>query len=330
MRIPGLKILKQSARWLRSRFVNGALILGYHRVADVRHDPFAMCVSPQHFAEQLEVLRQYAHPISLEELIQGLRDGHLPQRTVVLTLDDGYVDALYQAKPRLEHYQIPATVFIATGYLGREFWWDELERMLSPAQLPEQLSLAIDGKTYEWILDDKDNCAPKIDAKGPKQHLLWSLYERLLALSPEARQTVMAQLWEWVGPASNGRQPDRALTPEEVTQLAAGRLVEIGAHTVTHPMLATLPAAAQQAEIQQSKTCLEEMLGRPVSSFSYPNGSATEYTWTLVREAGFSCACTSLNDVTWHGSDLFYLPRFWIPDWDGATFARWLQWWLRG
>ena len=120
----------------------------------------------------------------------------------------------------------------------------------------------------------------------------------------------------------------RALTADELTELAAGGLVDIGAHTMTHPVLAELPIAAQQAEIQGSKARLEELLGHPVTSFSYPNGSLCEETPSLVRDSGFSCACASHNDIAWRGSDPFHLPRFWVPNWDGEAFERWLNMWL--
>jgi peptidoglycan/xylan/chitin deacetylase (PgdA/CDA1 family) len=151
MRVPGIKRVKQSARWLRSRFVPGALILGYHRIADAPDDPLGLCVSSRHFAEQLEVLRKYTNPISLRELIRALVEGTLPKRAVVVTFDDGYADNLYAARPLLEQHHVPATVFVATGNLGREFWWDELANIVFTAEmLPTQLHLSINRATYEW------------------------------------------------------------------------------------------------------------------------------------------------------------------------------------
>lgn len=64
MKLLGIKMAKKSARWLSSRFVDGALILGYHRIAEALADPYSMRVTPGHFAQQLEILRKYAHPIS--------------------------------------------------------------------------------------------------------------------------------------------------------------------------------------------------------------------------------------------------------------------------
>jgi peptidoglycan/xylan/chitin deacetylase (PgdA/CDA1 family) len=309
--------------------VHGALILGYHRVADAPWDPYGLCVTPRHFAEQLEVLRKHAHLISLRQLASTLWDGTLPRRAVILTFDDGYADNLYQAKPLLEHYQIPATVFVTTGYMGREFWWDELARFLLPSQtLPARLRLPVAGVTYEWELGDAASRVPVEDAVAPRQRLLLSLYRLLRPLGQEERQKAMDQLRDWAGSDSKSDPLHPALAADEVVQLARGGLLQVGAHTVTHPVLATLAPASQRSEIQGSKTCLEGLLGQEVTTFSYPNGSAPDCSVGIVRESGFTCACGSSTDIAWYGSDRFQLPRFWAQDWDGVTLSRWLGKWL--
>lgn len=319
MRLPGLKRLRQAGRWARSRFVRHGLILGYHRVSEAARDPYSMCVSPQHFAEQLEVLRRQACLMSLPELVEGLETGNLPERAVGITFDDGYADMLYQARPLLEQHQAPATFFITTGYLGREFWWDELDRLLSAAcnpagRLPGAIGAEAGG----------GNGAGTPGQRRPA----WPLYNKLLWLSAGEREQVMGQIRLSAGPAATPAADQRAMTPEELAELAASELVTIGAHSVTHPMLAVLAEADQAEEIRQSRRYLEEVLERPVTAFSYPNGSRSGATMALVRENGFQCACSSDNDVAWRGSDPFQLPRFWVGDWDGDRFARWLRSWL--
>jgi peptidoglycan/xylan/chitin deacetylase (PgdA/CDA1 family) len=290
-----------------------------------------MCVTPQHFADQLRVLRTFAHPISLREMVRGLQDGDLPERAVTVTFDDGYADATSHARPLLERYQTPATVFVATGYIGREFWWDELARiLLSPATLPERLSMPLNGGNYEWTSGDTDSIRLDKGAPDPRRRLLQSLYERLLPLSPVEREEALALLCNWAEATSDDGLHPRALTADELVELATGGLVDIGAHTVTHPILSNLSVEAQRAEIQGSKARLEELLGRPVTSFSYPNGSLSKETPMIVRAAGFTCACASSADIVWRRSNRFCLPRFWIPNWDGQTFSRWLRRWHRG
>lgn len=325
MRIPGLKGLKLSARWLRSRLTGGTLILGYHRIADPVEDVYSLCVTPQHLSEQLEVLSQVGQVVSLRELVSSLQERRVPKRAAVLTFDDGYADVLHHAKPLLESYRTPATVFVTTGSLGREFWWDKLERMLlSSATLPEQLSLQIRDGSYEWVSGNPEHRP----TPGPHQDVFQSIYRSLLFLSPVEREKAMVQLWAWAGTVPADRPSRRALTVDELLELASGDLIDVGAHTVTHPVLAGLPIPEQQSEIQESKVHLEKILGRPVTGFAYPNGSSSQATRAIVRESGFSYSCASYNDVVWRRSDPFHLPRFWIPDWDGETFRRWLRLWL--
>src|SRR6185295_16005847 len=86
-----------------------ALVLMYHRVAEVSADPFSLCVAPERFSEHMDTLRKVAQPLRLQQLAHHLRSGTLPRRSVVVTFDDGYVDNLQKAKPLLERFDIPAT-----------------------------------------------------------------------------------------------------------------------------------------------------------------------------------------------------------------------------
>jgi peptidoglycan/xylan/chitin deacetylase (PgdA/CDA1 family) len=133
MKVPGAKSLRRTGRWLRSRLWPGALILGYHRVADAGSDPRGMCVSPRHFEQHLEVIRRVAFPVTLDELVRGL-PGELPPRALALTFDDGYADVLQRAQPLLELYQLPASVFVVTGCVGSRFPWDEEQESQEAAQ----------------------------------------------------------------------------------------------------------------------------------------------------------------------------------------------------
>jgi peptidoglycan/xylan/chitin deacetylase (PgdA/CDA1 family) len=348
VKISGVSKFKRAGRWLRSRLVRGGLILQYHRIAEIDEntapDPFALSLSPRHFAEQLAILRQLATPASLQELTRSLREDKIPQRAVVLTFDDGYADNLYRAKPLLERYQIPATVFAVTGTVGnsQEFWWDELERLLwQPKTLPKELCLTINGQPYQWTFDGevpertkifRDWRFPGQFASGPRLRLFRSLYQLLQSLSADELRGVMERLWLWTGAKTIDRPFHRTLSASEIRELAASGLIEIGAHTVNHPVLARLPAASQRFEIEQSKAQLTAILGRPVTSFAYPYGLPSDYTEesiAAVRGAGFERACSSYTDVAWSRSDQFQLPRLWVRNWDGETFVHRLRMWLR-
>ena len=114
---------------------------------------------------------------------------------MVVTFDDGYVDNLQQAKPLLVRYEMPATFFLAAGYLGheREFWWDELERLLlQPGRLPETLHLDIAGNAYRWAL----GAAATYSDDQAKRNCAWKAWEE----APSARHQIYRLLWELLHP----------------------------------------------------------------------------------------------------------------------------------
>src|SRR3990172_9216760 len=344
MRTCGFKKLSRTTRLFRHRFERKAIILMYHRVAEVSTDPWSLSVTPQHFAEHMEILKKYFRPIQLQQLIKALRKGKVPRRSVVVTFDDGYADNLHNARPLLERRKVPATVFLSTGYIGqgREFWWDELDRLLlQPGTLPETLHLCINGSAHQWSLGeaahyDADACWRHSswrfleDAPSPRHLIYRSLWQLLQPLPESERRKVLNELLVWASAEPEGRPAYRILTQHEVVALARGGLVEVGAHTVTHPMISTLPTALQRDEIQQSKTSLEKILGRPVISFAYPYGNYSAETVPIVREAGFTCACSTLPGVVGRDNDRFQLPRVQIEDWDGEEFSRKLSLWFDG
>jgi peptidoglycan/xylan/chitin deacetylase (PgdA/CDA1 family) len=316
MRIPGKKTAVQINRWLSSRLSHRGIILGYHRVASPTSDEYEICVSASFFAEQMQVIRQKYRPVSLMDMAAGLLSGMLPHKSVAVTFDDGYADNLYAAKPLLERFEIPATVFVSPGSLGHEFWWDKLEQLiLSPPELPDSLHLSLGEGRLEWN-------------GGERRQLLKLLYNRLLLLDDTPREDILQSIQTWTGHSYEDRLAYRALQPDELAELARDGLVDIGAHTMTHPILSRLPAAQQRDEIQCSKIRLEEILGRSVTGFAYPNGFFGEDTVSIVKDMKFDYACSSKRDVVWRKQDRYHLPRFWSHNWNGDRFARDLQLWL--
>ncbi|HUG43777.1 MAG TPA: polysaccharide deacetylase family protein [Acidobacteriota bacterium] len=310
---------------------DSVLVLGYHRVAKVRDDPYRLCVQPSFFAEQLEVLRHSTRVIDLETLRQGLLHGSLPRRAVAITFDDGYADAFHAARPLLEKYDLPATVFMVSGACGREFWWDRLRRLIcSPPLLPENLELYVGIKVVRWSLFE--NGLPSIRKKrvSPRRRLQQALYSSLKTQPHQERTAVLDQLQKWVETASSpGPIEARGMTSAELQTLSDGGLIAIGAHTVFHEPLASLSTEAQKKQIALSKVALTNIVQKPVDFFSYPHGFASADTRQLVQQSGFQLACASHGGAVHKRCDPFDLPRFWLPDWNGEQFARWLHRWFR-
>lgn len=326
MKIPGVKTANAFSRWMQARILGGALILGYHRVADVADDAYEVCVTAKYFAEHMQVVRKYAHPMSLSELVQHLKAGTLPPRSIAVTFDDGYADNLYQAKPVLEKYEVSATVFVCTGYAGREFWWDELERLVMSSRAELGTFHLQAGKShFTW-----DQPAVKYEAEGPEIHRRFrhALYHFLLPLNGTEQVQAMNAIRHWAGVVSDGAATSRAMSHGELLQLVEGELIELGSHTRHHLMLPEISLEQQQAEIISGKQDLEDLLGKPIDGFAYPNGRASGDTKRIVREAGFTFACTSLHDVVRPGDNLHHLTRLWQKDVDGDRFLKSLKLWI--
>lgn len=343
----GAKRLGRLAEMLRRPFLHGVPILLYHRVSELSPDPQLLGVTPQHFAEHLEVLREAGHVVALSRLVQALEAGYVPSRWVVITFDDGYADNLVNARPLLERYDMPATVFVTVrdAEAECEFWWDGLERLLlRPGTLRDTIRLRIGGSTHEWHLgeaahlDESDSLHHRswsILARrdsGPRQMLYRSLCELLRPLPPKQQREAMEQLLEQTVAEPPRRSTDRPLDPMEIVQLSQGGLVEIGAHTLSHPVLSRLSLREQRREILTSKLRLEQILGRPVHSFSYPFGGLSDYTTEtvdIVREARFTSACANFPGVVTRSTDRLQLPRILVRDWSGDEFASRLRNWIR-
>jgi peptidoglycan/xylan/chitin deacetylase (PgdA/CDA1 family) len=242
--------------------------------------------------------------------------------------------------PLLERYGCPATLFITTGQIGspREFWWDELEKIfLLPGTLPQCLDMEINGHIHHWDLDgatqyteeqfhsDRTWQAGVGTPPGPRLELFQTIHALLRSLPSGPRTTTMDTLLKWSGASREARPTYRALSSGELTALASTNLIDFGGHTVTHPNLAEQELEVQREEIREGKAALERLVGRAVQSFSYPYGFYSNPTIDLVRQAGYSVACTCIERVTRIESDLLQLPRLIVRNWDGDEFARRLQ-----
>jgi peptidoglycan/xylan/chitin deacetylase (PgdA/CDA1 family) len=310
------------------------LILMYHRVAELRSDPWRLAVSPSHFAEHLEVLRECGQMLLLARAVKEMRDGGLRPRAIVMTFDDGYADNLQNALPQLEQYEVPATFFVTTGYIGsgREFWWDALEQIImGPELLPSEIRLTVGACAVEWRLAearyypdrerqmDRDWFTTRQDTPSKRYELYRAIHRLLQPLDEPERQRVLNVLSKWAEVEMAERECRRCLSRDEAAALARGNLVELGAHSVTHPILPSLRESSQRDEIRHSKLQLEELIGRPVTSFAYPYGQFASDTALIAMEEGYACACSTRAGVLSQHSELFCLPRMKIEDWDGEV-----------
>jgi peptidoglycan/xylan/chitin deacetylase (PgdA/CDA1 family) len=286
------------------------VVLMYHRVADPSLDPWDLAVHPTRFAEQMDVLRRVRVPVPLDWLVGEIVAGRKPRRAVAVTFDDGYLDVLRDGKPVLERFGIPATMFLTTGSLGSPsgFWWDRLATaVLLPATMPDVVRLSFASIT------SRDRVA-----------LHRELWNRIRVLGPVERDLAVEEVARVVGPVDLPSAP--IMTRAEVRELAAGGVVTIGAHSVSHPSLPSLSDEAQRYEMEESRRAVEEITAGAVRRFAYPFGDFDARSERIAREVGFEFAMSTRPGSAVSKDDLFRLPRYAVSDWSGERFEAELRW----
>jgi peptidoglycan/xylan/chitin deacetylase (PgdA/CDA1 family) len=324
---------------VRRRSPRGVVLL-YHRVAGPRRDPQGLDVSPRNFDAQLASLAGGAVPLPLDEFEARRQAGTLPARAVAVTFDDGYADNLLAAAPILARHRVSATVFVTAGMVGanREFWWDDVERI---AFAPEPLGENLPELALPWSEADGSSCAPDgdrdrwtvLDPVDPtaRHRLYRAMCAVLYGLHAEAREASLAEWRSWAGVPDAARASHRTVTLDELRALAGAGGISIGAHTMTHPVLARLAPEDQHRELEESRTWLARALERPVSSVAYPFGTRAEVsraTTHAARDAGFDFAMANEPGTAWRWSSRWRVPRVLVRDWDAETFERKVDAWL--
>lgn len=277
-------------------------ILIYHRVLRI-HDPLIpWAVTADTFTGHMQALRNYFNVIPLREAVDRLISASLPPRAAAVTFDDGYCDNLTLAVPILERYQLPATVFVASDFLdGGRMWNDTIIEAVRSG--PQLLELADIGLGSIELTDEASRIRA---ASALLRQLKYLPHERRLAIAEEIGERCGASL-----------PSDLMLTTDEVRKLyAAG--IDIGGHTLSHPILSKLNDQSARIEIAENRERLTDIIRAPVRVFAYPNGRpGYDYSAThvrMVRECGYSGAVSTESGTSTSSIDRYQLRRF--TPWD--------------
>ncbi len=282
----------------RLRGGNGFTVLAFHRVND-EADPFFPSVPTAVFAERMQHLAENYVVLTVEDLVERRRRERVPPGAVAVTFDDGYLDNLTHAAPILTRLGLPATLFLATGYISscEMPWYDLLALALkttrrAEVQLPSGQTLALGSS------------ASRLEALG-------RLLGEMKRLPDAVRRASVDRLVGHLEPDDSERPKRLMLTWDEVHTLQKLGF-SIGAHTVTHPILSQVDPVQAWEEIHGSRRVIEQQLGTEVRAFAYPNGGAGDYdrgTRDLVERAGFACAVTTQRGRNTASTSPFELRR---------------------
>ena len=307
---------------LLKRIRNRIQVLLYHRVANVTSDPQMLCVTPDNFNNQMKFLKKNYNIISLSSVNQYLKNHKIPRNSIAITFDDGYQDNLINAIPILEEYNIPATFFVTSGYIGnnKEFYQETLNRIFFlEKQIPSSLYIKVNQTEHQF---------QKLDQENQKQAAYTALHKALRSEKYDTRKSVIKELIHWSGAGQKPSTNYKNLTFSEVKQISQKSLFEIGAHSVNHPILSSLNENEQRVEIINSKKHLEEIIEKEVTSFAYPYGTIDSYnvgSVNILRENNFSLCCSNFPGLIDKKTSRYELPRFLVRDLNVDKFKPFLK-----
>jgi peptidoglycan/xylan/chitin deacetylase (PgdA/CDA1 family) len=272
-------------------------------------------ITPEFLDETLGLIRRVGFDIvSLDEAVRRIGEpGERP--FVALAFDDGYRDNVQFALPVLERHQAPFTIFIATGFADRTagMWWLELEEALRRA---DRIDIA-DG-----------DLALALETRTPREkaEAFEAVYWALRGGSEERLLRIVGALAAREGVDTSAFVDTLCMDWPEIRALAAHPLATVGAHTVSHKMLAKWPESVAREEMRQSRKRIEEEIGLPVRHLAYPVGdptSASPREFALARELGFASAVTTRPGMVFpaHRDHLTALPRVSVNgNWQNAGY----------
>ena len=284
-------------------------ILTFHRVVKKSEMLFspnrAMMMDIEDFENIMRYIRDTMNPLKLSDAINHVKNQTaLPNNTVVITFDDGYLDNYLNAYPLLRKYDIPATIFLSTSFISEPhqyFWWDEIEFYFKQYDFiyPEN---GIDHfKHIEAIINKINKNKYRSNAD-----LIKKLINRLKSIGENNRNNLIKQI------SKNNQglpKPRLMLNWQEVKEMSADGLIEFGSHSAGHSYMDELDPTEIESEIVDSKLIIEQQLEKPCLSFAYPNGNRTEAAERLLKKHGLEAAVTTEFGSNNGTSNLYNLRR---------------------
>jgi len=278
-------------------------ILAYHKIENDRYDYLNMSIPVSDFEAQVKYLSKHYHVISLADAVHIIQTTQKIRRnTVVLTFDDGYRDNYTNAFPITKKYNVPMTIFLSVDSINtrQPLWYEIITHLINNTSKREVDLLEYGlGKMTFKNSSDRQEALKKIVGQAKrmqekqKQNLINYLTQKLA--DEGINQDLKNQMLSW----------------DEITEMKNNGVI-FGAHTMSHPILTRIPLQSAKLEIVNSKQVIEKETGERVSFFAYPNGGPDDFNEEIIqiiKESGFSCACSLISGVVKSDDDLFALKR---------------------
>lgn len=281
--------------------LNRYYVLQYHMVP---HSPtgFYPEVSIMDFEKQIVYLARNYKVISLDEIVRRVNNRDSLRRCVAITFDDGFKDNYENAYPILKKYNVPATIFLTTGYIEQKAvpWFIKL-RYVFMKTVRTHLQLPLDNRAFSLPMRTKRE---KLEASN-------KIMAYLKDCPDQKREPLLNNICDYVGVNQFQEIADLMLTWSQIKEMSENG-ISFGAHTVNHPILTQMPLDAVEKEISQSKETIESKINKTVTSFAYPFGKREHYShefFPTLQKLHFDCAVTTEMGINTYKDNLFELNR---------------------
>jgi peptidoglycan/xylan/chitin deacetylase (PgdA/CDA1 family) len=305
----------------RLRLHNQAFILMYHRVVE-SPDATQIFIQPgmyvhcNTFQQHMRYVHQHFNVISLAELVNRLESGKKVGGCCAITFDDGWQDNFTNAFPVLQRLGLPATIFLATDYMGsnRLFWPETISYYLRHPDFNARASKhpALIQLFAAWV-EQKDK------REKSENVILDDAIARLKTLAPSTRERIIDFLQSFLGPVPP--QERLLLKWEQIRKMHSSGIVDFGSHTAGHVILTQVPLAHARDEIRKSRTEIEHQIGTPPSFFAYPNGNYTQALISELKSLGFVGAVTTRRGRVGSATPMHEMPRIGMHEDVGCTVS---------
>lgn len=305
-------------KFRESRLQDGPIVLAYHRVLpdpgkEYPFDEELISTDPVSFERQLKFVKRNFHVTNFQRMHEEMRnEGRIARGSLVITFDDGYADNYEIAYPLLRKYGLTATVFVTTGHVGTtdSFWFEKISCYLKSLT---SYDLEIESLNFKEHVDGKNRITVRDTLlrtlkKVPNRVRLNALAELENLFREKAPEAALHYV--------------RTLTWDQIAELDLGG-IEIGSHTVSHPVLSSMEEGEIRSELTTSKKSLEEKLGHEVISISYPVGGRSDFNPLVERiasECGYRFGLSYINGTNSDLSGVFSLKRVHVERYQ--TFRR--------
>ncbi|MCP4650119.1 MAG: polysaccharide deacetylase family protein [PVC group bacterium] len=290
-------------RRLRQKILgNQIVILFTHRIVCSEDEIYPLLKMLEHFnveefEQRIKYLSKQYQFISLSQALGYIKSGKIPEDCIVLTFDDGYRCNYERVLPILKKYRVPATVFVTTDSINDKniLWYDQLNYAVAKTKKTE---LELWGNKY------------LLSSVGERKKVYVDMCSRLKAMDNKEKIIMLDKILSMLEVDKDKLLEKRLmLNWEEIKQMQQSGLVEIGAHSITHPILTKISSEQAKEEIVKSKQILEEKLGTEVRHFAYPNGDYNAELTHIVRDSGYESACTVNYEEQNNSTKIYALNR---------------------